>query len=58
MLGVRLRGVDARKAASRALGEGLIVNPIGADTLRFLPPLVIGEGEVEEALAVLARVLR
>ena len=58
MLGVRLRGVDAREAASRALEEGLIVNPIGADTLRFLPPLVIGEGEVEEALAVLARVLR
>jgi predicted acetylornithine/succinylornithine family transaminase len=58
MLGVRLRGVDAREAASRALGEGLIVNPIGADTLRLLPPLVIGEGEVEEALAVLARVLR
>jgi acetylornithine/N-succinyldiaminopimelate aminotransferase len=58
MLGVRLRGVDAREAASRALGEGLIVNPIGADTLRLLPPLVIGEGEVEEALAVLTRVLR
>ena len=34
------------------------MNPIGTDTLRFLPPLVIGVGEVEEALAVLARVLR
>jgi 4-aminobutyrate aminotransferase-like enzyme len=49
--------VDAREAASRALAEGLIVNPIGADTLRFLPPLVIGEAEVDEALGILARVL-
>ncbi|MGA6948674.1 MAG: aminotransferase class III-fold pyridoxal phosphate-dependent enzyme, partial [Solirubrobacterales bacterium] len=57
MLGVRLRGVDAREAVSRALAEGLIVNPIGADTLRFLPPLVIGEAEVDEALGILSRVL-
>ena len=57
MLGVRVRGMDAREAASRALAEGLIVNPIGEDTLRFLPPLVIGEAEVDEALGILARVL-
>ena len=29
------------------------MNPIGADTLRFLPPLVIAEAEVDEALAIL-----
>ena len=46
-----------RSAASRLLAEGLIANPIGADTLRFLPPLVIGEAEVDEALEILGRTL-
>ncbi len=57
MLGARLEGVEAKDAASRALDEGLIVNPIGDDTLRFLPPLVIGEAEVDEALEILGRTL-
>jgi acetylornithine/succinyldiaminopimelate/putrescine aminotransferase len=57
MVGARLEGVDAKDAASRLLAEGLIVNPIGQDTLRFLPPLVIGEAEVDEALDVLGRAL-
>jgi predicted acetylornithine/succinylornithine family transaminase len=57
MVGVRLQGVDARETASRSLAEGLIVNPIGDETLRLLPPLVIGEAEVDEALAILDRVL-
>jgi acetylornithine/N-succinyldiaminopimelate aminotransferase len=57
MIGARLDGVDAMDAAQRVLSEGLIANPIGADTLRFLPPLVIGEAEVDEALDILRRVL-
>jgi len=57
MVGARIEGVDAKDAAARALAEGLIVNPIGSDTLRLLPPLVIGEAEVDEALEVLGRVL-
>ena len=54
MVGARLEGPDARETAERLLEEGLIANPIGADTLRFLPPLVIGEAEVDEALEILA----
>jgi acetylornithine/N-succinyldiaminopimelate aminotransferase len=57
MVGVRLDGLDAKQAAERALGEGLIVNPIGEDTLRFLPPLVIGEAEVDQALVILRNTL-
>jgi acetylornithine/N-succinyldiaminopimelate aminotransferase len=57
MVGTRLEGVDAREAAGRLLDQGLIVNPIGADTLRLLPPLIIGEAEVDEALEILGRVL-
>jgi acetylornithine/succinyldiaminopimelate/putrescine aminotransferase len=57
MIGARLEGADAGDVAARALDEGLIVNPIGSETLRFLPPLVIGEGEVDEALEILRRAL-
>jgi predicted acetylornithine/succinylornithine family transaminase len=57
MVGARLEGVDAKETASRLLEEGLIVNPIGDDVLRFLPPLVIGEAEVGEALEILGRTL-
>jgi acetylornithine/N-succinyldiaminopimelate aminotransferase len=53
MVGARLDGLDAKEAAARALEEGLVINPIGQDTLRFLPPLVIGEAEVDEALEIL-----
>jgi acetylornithine/N-succinyldiaminopimelate aminotransferase len=57
MVGARLEEADAKEVASRALAEGLIVNPIGGEVLRFLPPLVIGEAEVDEALEILRRVL-
>jgi acetylornithine/N-succinyldiaminopimelate aminotransferase len=57
MVGARIEGMQARETATRLLGDGLIVNPIGDDTLRFLPPLVIGEAEVDEALEILGRTL-
>ena len=57
MVGAQLDGVDAKDASERLLAEGLIVNPIGQDTLRFLPPLVIDESDVDEALAILGRAL-
>jgi acetylornithine/N-succinyldiaminopimelate aminotransferase len=55
MVGAGLDGVDAKETAARLLDGGLIANPIGQDTLRFLPPLVIGEAEVDEALEILRR---
>ncbi|HEY7266474.1 MAG TPA: aspartate aminotransferase family protein [Solirubrobacterales bacterium] len=57
MIGARLEGADAREVASGALEQGLIVNPIGSETLRFLPPLVIAEDDIDEALAILQRTL-
>jgi len=57
MVGARLNGIDAKDAASRLLAQGLIANPIGDDTLRFLPPLVIGDEDVDEALGILGRTL-
>jgi acetylornithine/N-succinyldiaminopimelate aminotransferase len=38
--------------------RGLLVLTAGADVLRLLPPLVVTEAEVDEALAILGAVLR
>jgi acetylornithine/N-succinyldiaminopimelate aminotransferase len=58
MVGVTLADtLDAPEVAARALDAGLVLNVPGPRMLRFLPPLVINEAEVDEALAVLRRVL-
>ena len=58
MLGARLgAGLDAARVAGDALDAGLVVNVPAAATLRFLPPLVIGDAEVDEALGILSGVL-
>jgi acetylornithine/N-succinyldiaminopimelate aminotransferase len=55
MVGATLAGdLDAADVASRALAAGLVINVPGPGMLRLLPPLVIGEHEVDEALARLA----
>jgi acetylornithine/N-succinyldiaminopimelate aminotransferase len=58
MLGATLAdGLDAAEVASRALDAGLVINAPGSDMLRFVPPLVITEGEVDLALARLGEVV-
>jgi acetylornithine/N-succinyldiaminopimelate aminotransferase len=54
MVGVSLAdGLDARQVARRALEAGLVINVPGPGMLRFLPPLVIGDAEVETAMNVM-----
>ena len=49
---------DAPEVARRALLEQrLIVNATGPQTLRFLPPLIVSAGEVDEALGRLRALL-
>jgi acetylornithine/N-succinyldiaminopimelate aminotransferase len=58
MIGARLAdGLDAGEVGQRLLADGLIVNVPGPDTLRMLPPLIVGEAEIDEALEKLRRVL-
>jgi acetylornithine/succinyldiaminopimelate/putrescine aminotransferase len=57
MVAAEVRG-DAPAAARAALLEQrLVVNATGPTTLRFLPPLVVTEAEVDEALRRIAAVL-
>lgn len=50
-------GIEAAAVRDRALDLGLVVNAPNEATIRMLPPLVIGEAEVEEALDLLDRAL-
>jgi acetylornithine/N-succinyldiaminopimelate aminotransferase len=50
--------VDAPGVARRALLEQhLVVNATGPTTVRFLPPLVVSEAEIEDCLGRIAAVL-
>ena len=58
IVGVSLDGgIDAAEVGRRCLEAGLVVNIPGAGMLRFLPPLVIGEAEVDSALERLGSAL-
>ena len=49
---------DAPDVAKRALMEQkLILNATGATTLRFLPPLIVSDDEIDEAVARLRPLL-
>jgi predicted acetylornithine/succinylornithine family transaminase len=63
---VRGKGLIAGVALDRecapivraCLAEGLLVVPAGANVLRMVPPLVVSEADVDEALGILERVMR
>lgn len=50
-------GIDAREAASSALSAGLVVNAVTPSALRLAPSLLVSDGEIDEAVEILARVL-
>ena len=47
----------AQQLVLTCLDGGLLVNKLKPDTLRFMPPLIIGKGEVDEALSILDRAI-
>jgi acetylornithine/N-succinyldiaminopimelate aminotransferase len=58
MVGATLtEGLDAKQVAGRALEAGLVINVPGPGMLRFLPPLVIGDDDVDASLNVMRDVL-
>jgi len=54
---VTLAGPIAAEVAATLLEQGIVVNAIGSDILRFLPPLVCGKAEVDTLLAALTDIL-
>ncbi len=48
--------LDARRVAAGALRAGLVVNAVSPSALRFAPPLLLSDGEIDEAITILERV--
>jgi acetylornithine/N-succinyldiaminopimelate aminotransferase len=57
MIGADLESADAARVVSEALASRIVLNYTGPGTLRFLPPLVIEDDDVELVLDFLDRAL-
>jgi len=53
MLAVELKEEKAKDIVIGLLKEGIVVNNIGNNIIRFLPPLCLTEDEVDEAISVI-----
>jgi acetylornithine/N-succinyldiaminopimelate aminotransferase len=51
-------GRDAKAAYAELLDRGLVTNAVTPTSLRFAPPLTVSEAEIDEAVALVAEVLR
>ena len=57
MLAVEIKDEKAREIAEDCLGKGYVINNIGQNILRFLPPLCVSTREVEDLIGVLEELL-
>ena len=57
LIAVELSGGDAKGVAARALDAGLVVNPVTESALRLAPSLLVSDDELDEGVAILAKVL-
>ena len=54
---VLAKGIDPRVALNSARDRGVLLTIAGADVLRFTPPLIVTEAEIDEALAAVEAAL-
>ncbi len=57
LIAVEFSSDIAKEVLTSCLERGLLVNQLKPNTLRFIPPLIIGNGEVDEALDILDNAL-
>ena len=57
MIGVELNRPVAKQVQRDALERGLILNAIGENVLRLLPPLIITQADIDRAMEILKAVL-
>ena len=50
-------GHDAKAVANACLDAGLVVNAVTPTALRFAPPLTVSDAEIDDAVAILTKVL-
>lgn len=56
MIGIEV-GEDVKKIVSSCMEKGLLVVGAGSDTIRIVPPLVIGKDEISAGIEILEEVL-
>jgi acetylornithine/N-succinyldiaminopimelate aminotransferase len=49
---------DARELAAKMLAKGLVTSPTVTNVIRLVPPLIIEQTQVDEALTIIAAVLK
>ncbi|MFW6057170.1 MAG: aspartate aminotransferase family protein [Chloroflexota bacterium] len=57
LLALELEQDIAQDVVLQCMNEGLLVNRVRPDTLRFMPPLILTENEVDAAISILRTVL-
>ncbi len=55
LLALQFDDTIAAKVVAASNEEGLLLNPVRPDAIRFMPPLIVTEAEVDEAMAKLDR---
>jgi predicted acetylornithine/succinylornithine family transaminase len=58
LVGVELGRTDARHVAAECQQQGLVVNAVTPTALRLAPSLLVSEAEIDEAVDILAAVLK
>jgi predicted acetylornithine/succinylornithine family transaminase len=57
LLAAQLAAPRAKDVSAAALARGLLVNAVRPDAVRVAPPLLVGDAEIDRALAILGEVL-
>ncbi len=57
LLAAQLFTPAAKEIAAAALEAGLLVNPVRPDAIRVAPPLLVSDGEIDAALAIMGAVM-
>ena len=57
MQGVVVKDIPVGKIVSACIENGLVVLSAGSDVIRLLPPLVIGEKEIDDMILILEKVI-
>ena len=57
MIGVELAAPDAKRVLSAALENGLLLSAIGDHVLRIVPPLIVTQADIDQAMGVLAAIV-
>ncbi|MDO8674259.1 MAG: acetylornithine transaminase [Dehalococcoidia bacterium] len=57
LVGLQFSSDMSAEIVRRCVENGLLLNPVRPNTIRFIPPLIITEAEVDTAVAILAKAL-